>query len=151
ITEQDFFVVTSSLVQGYVEIKSDGPHLTGSVVFGDPGRSRYSSSLPLVSSSNLAADLVFGQVASGMVGGVPYYTGAALLNPGSTNAPGTVQVFNSDGSLLRTKAITVPANRRIVDVLTGPQFFPDLAGGSIGSGYIRVTLSQPVAGFALFG
>ena len=50
---------------------------------------------------------------------------------------------------MRTKQETIPAKRRTSQLLT--QYFADLTGQNIDSGYIKVTVDRPVAGFALFG
>ncbi len=43
ITDQNFFLDPTTHTEGYVKITSTGPKLAGSVVFGDPGRSQFSS------------------------------------------------------------------------------------------------------------
>ena len=146
VAEQDFFLPDpelSLLTQGYVEISSDGPKLAGSVVFGDPDRSRFSSSLPLI--SGLETGLVFGQVASNDT----YFMGLALLNPQGSNVSVTVEIFDKDGQQIRSVTFEIGPLRRISKLLT--EYFEDLVGIDLSSGYIRITAEEPIAGFALFG
>ena len=146
ITEQDFFLDNlAEMTQGYVEITSDGPTLSGSVVFGDPGRSTFSTALPLI--SVLRNAFVFGQVASD----VTFFMGVALLNPNDMDANATVEIFDRDGNLIRTKVIVIQANRRVSKLLTQQEYFPDLVGVNLSSGYIVITVDKNIAGFALFG
>ena len=146
VAEQEFFLPNpdlSLLTQGYVEISSDGPKLAGSVVFGDPDRSRFSSSLPLI--SDLETGLVFGQVASNDT----YFMGLALLNPQDSNVSVTVEIFDKDGRQIRSATFEIGPLRRISKLLT--EYFEDLVGIDLSSGYIRITAEKPIAGFALFG
>jgi hypothetical protein len=144
ITDQAFFLEAGSTqTQGYVKITSSGPRLSGSVVFGDPARSTFSSSLPLV--SKLLNNVVFGQVASDAT----YFTGVAILNPGDAAASATIEVFDATGNRVVTKTESIGARKRKSQLLT--QYFSDLIGRSQSSGYIRVTVDQGVASFALFG
>ena len=144
ITSQEFFFnAGNTLTQGYIKITSSGPKLAGSVVFGDPGRSRFSSSLPLV--SVLRPGAVFSQVASNQT----YFTGLALLNPNDNDASALIEVFDRGGTLVISKSEPIQARRRKSLLLT--QYFPTLVGRDLSSGYIRVTANQNVAAFALFG
>jgi hypothetical protein len=144
ISDQKFFTdAGSTLTQGYLEITSSGPRLSGSVVFGDPERNRFSSALPLI--ARLQSSAVFSQVASNRT----YFTGLALLNPNTADASGTIEVFDRNGAVVRSAAQQVRAGRRVAQLLT--QYFPDLIGADLSSGYIKVTLDRGVAGFALFG
>jgi len=134
-------------MQGYVEITSSGPRLTGSVVFGDQARSTFSSALPLA--ANLRKDMIFAQVASAEGSSPSWFTGLALLNAGSTDASAMLQVFDENGALVTSGHFVVAARRRLSQLLT--QYFPDLVGRNILKGYIRVTTDQPLASFGLFG
>jgi hypothetical protein len=147
VGNQDFFLSAGQLTQGYVEVTSDGARLAGSVVFGDPQGAGYTAALPLVQA--LQTSMVFGQVASGLVGDNAYFTGLAMLNPAGTDAHVLVELFNRDGRLVTSSSETVPANRRKSKVLT--EFFPALTGQNISSGYIKVTSDRGLASFALFG
>jgi hypothetical protein len=144
ISDQNFFLdAGNQTLQGYVVIESDGVRLAGSVVFGDPGRSRFSSALPLV--RELGRDLVFGQLASNDV----YFTGLAIVNPNDGAVNAEVSVYDAAGQLLASKTERVEGRCRRSGVLT--QWFPELIGLNRGSGYIRVKADGGVASFALFG
>jgi hypothetical protein len=147
VDAQDFFLSADRLTQGYIEVKSDGAPLSGSVIFGDQQGSKYSAALPLV--STLQTAMVFGQVASGMVGDKPYYTGLALLNPTNMDAQVLVELFDRDGRRVTWDSLTIPANRRKSNLLT--EYFPGLTGQDIAAGYIKVTSDRGLASFALFG
>ncbi len=144
ITDQTFFLDAGGvLTQGYVKVTSDGPSLAGSVVFGDQGLGQFSASLPLV--SQLLDSMIFGQVASDAV----YFTGAAILNPNEVAVTATIDVFDKEGNLVVTVTRVIAAGRRTSLLLT--QYFPELEDRTISSGYIRITVDQGVASFALFG
>jgi hypothetical protein len=147
VSDQRFFLDSGTqLTQGYVQITSNA-RLVGSVVFGDPTHSRQTSALPLISS--LDSSLVFGQVASGPIGSVEYWTGMALLNPSGMDAHVTITVFDRDGRLVASKVEPIPAYRRSKGLLT--EYFPGLMGQTINGGYITVTSDQPLASYSLFG
>ncbi len=144
ISDQKFFLDAGSTAsQGYLEITSDGPRLTGSIVFGDPERSRYSTALPLI--SQLRSSMVFGQLASDET----YYTGLALVNPGNTVATATLEAYDRDGNLAAIREESIPAHGRSLGLLT--QYFPSLVGQSRSSGYILVRATGGLAGYAVFG
>jgi hypothetical protein len=147
VSAQDFFVSAAQMTQGYIEVKSNGALLAGSVAFGDPAQSKYTAALPLVSTVQKA--MVFGQVASGMVGDKSYFTGLALLNPTNADAQVTIELFDRDGRRVTSGTLTIPAGRRRSSLLT--EYFPGLTGQNIGSGYIKVTSDRGLASFALFG
>ena len=144
ISDQSFFVAPGSgTTQGYVKITSSGPRLAGSVVFGDPARNTFSSSLPLV--STLLTSFVYSQLASNET----FFTGIAILNPGDADATVTVEVFDAKGVRVVATVESIPARGRKSQLLT--QYFPALIGQSRSSGYIKVTSDRAVASFALFG
>jgi hypothetical protein len=144
ISDPSFFGLQSGeMVQGYIEILSNGPRLAGNVIFGDPEMTTFATALPLV--SQLESSLVFGQVASDQT----YFTGLALLNPNYEDAVATVDIYKADGTLDDSITITIPARQRVSKLLT--QFFPALLGQNRSSGHIRVTVDQGIAGFSVFG
>ncbi len=144
VSDQRFFLDAGSDVrQGYVEVTSDGIKLTGSTVFGDPGLDRFSSALPLVSA--LETDVLFSQLASDDI----YFTGLAILNPGSSTVSAAIDVFDSSGRQLATRTESIGPRRRHSGVLT--QWFPNLQGMKLAQGYVRVRTDSGAASFALFG
>jgi len=143
ISDQQFFIGPGGTRQGYVEIVTSGVRIIGTVVFGDPERNSFSAALPLVSASQ--KQLVFSQVASDAT----YFTGIAITNPRDTDVSANIQVFASNGSLLASTTEVVTRRGRTSKLLT--EFFPNLAGTAVSSGYITITADDEVGGFALYG
>jgi hypothetical protein len=131
------------LTQGYVEIRSSGPLLSGSVTFGDEQGQTFSAALPLI--GLLQSRFAFSQVASDAT----YYTGVAIVNPTPGVADAQIEVFDGSGRVLESGIFPVPARGRLSRLVT--EYFPALTGHSIGAGYIKVTTSVPAASYALFG
>ena len=131
------------VVQGYIEIISSDVRMAGNVVFGDPEGISFSTALPLV--SELQDSILFSHVASDDT----FFTGLAILNPNTTDVLATVDLHGSDGRREATVTTIIPARQRKSQLLT--EYFPHLVGESRSSGYVRVTTSQAVASFSLFG
>ncbi len=143
ITDQTFFLdAGDSLTQGYLVITAD-VRMSGSVIFGDPARSRFSAALPLV--SNLLSDIVYGQLASNET----YFMGVAVLNPGAADLTATIEVYDASGALQFTVDVPVPAGERRSQLLT--QYIPAMVGQDFSSGYVRVRLTSGGASFSLYG
>ncbi len=145
VDDPAFFIDAGSVLeQGYVVVTSDGVKLAGDVLFGNPGSTPFAAALPLVSTAH--NEMVFGQVASNDT----FYTGIAVLNPNGKPAAGAIRVFDNEGKLVASKGLVIPASGRVSKLLT--EYFPELNGKSIGSGYITVSSSlSNLVGFALFG
>jgi hypothetical protein len=145
VTDQAFFLDTSETQrQGYVEIAGSAElKLTGSVSFGGRGGRAFYSALPLI--AGVQADMIFGQVASNGT----FFTGLALFNPGDEPADAVIQVFDSNGAVVASKAHTIGPKSRSVGLLT--ELFPELSGRDLSSGYVNVSSFRGLAGFALFG
>ena len=144
VADQNFFLNPgSSVVQGHVEITSDGLALSGSVVFSDSDRATFSSALPLV--STLHGSFTFGQVASDET----YFTGIAILNPSENPAGALVEIFDRLGARIAATRETIPAGGRRSRLLT--EYFPGIRGQSHRGGYVKVSADRAIAGFALFG
>jgi hypothetical protein len=144
IAEQDFFLDSGSqLSQGYVQISSNGPKLTGSIVFGDPRRAQFSSALPLV--STFLNRFVFSQLASDET----WYTGIAILNPDDSAATVTLDVLDENGTVIGSTVLSIPPGQRTSRLLT--EYFPALAAQHRTKGYIRISSDKGLASFALFG
>ncbi len=135
--------LSKTITQGWVEISSDGARLIGSVAFGAAGPQNFASALPLADGVN--RNVVFSHAASNAT----WFTGLALLNPGSLSTQATVDLYGADGSLQATVTTDVPAKGRTSRLLT--ELFPMLTGMDRTSGYIRVSSTWPLASFALFG
>ncbi len=144
VSGADFFgSLGEGLHQGYLEIISNGPRITGSVMFGDPAGNSFAAGLPLV--SELQTSVVFSHVASSDL----FYTGISLMNPNATASYATIDVYSADGTRQCTVQEYIPAKGRASKLLT--QYFPVMVGKSQTSGYIRVTSDRGIAAFALFG
>jgi hypothetical protein len=148
VSDQKIFLdpgadLINAITQGWVEIASDGARLAGSVTFGNAGKENFASALPLVDELN--RNVIFSHAASNAT----YFTGVALLNPGSISAQATIDLYGADGTLEATVTTSVPAKSRKSRLLT--ELFPLLVGQDRTSGYIRVTSDWPLASFALFG
>ncbi len=131
------------LSQGFIEIRSSGPLLAGSVVFADFDGRAFSTALPLV--TTLQSRLVYSQLASNST----YFTGLSIANPGSIPANALIEVFDKAGRSIASAAQTIPANGRVSELLT--EYFPALAEQDIDTGYIKITSDGRVASFAVFG
>ncbi len=135
-------------IQGYLLIESVGTTpapLIGSASFGDPGAIKMGASLPLV--QNLATEFVFSQVASNAI----WWSGITIVNPNDGAATVTLKLLDASGSPLGTAIVVIPAGQRISKLLTEPEYFGQLAGKDIGSGYIHVVSDKGVAAFAAYG
>ena len=144
VSDPNFFLAsTEMLTQGHVRVWSSGIRLAGSVVFGDMNTERFATALPLV--SELTESAIFGHVVSDET----YFMGLAVANPTGSPLSAVVELFDSSGRSVQKTTETVPARGRRSRLLT--QYFPELAGEKIGSGFIKVTAGEKFAGFALFG
>ncbi len=61
----------------------------------------------------------------------------------------TMDVHDRNGNPVRTRAESIRAKGRVSKLVT--QYFEDLVGQDLASGYIKVTVDKGVASFALFG
>ena len=145
IDDPEFFVTLEpgEIAAGYVEIVSDGVRISGSTVFGDRTGESFSSALPLV--SVLHKNVLFSHIASNDL----YFTGLAIVNPGTSTATATIELYSAGGILLASKTGTIAAKHRSSRLLT--EYFPSLAGEDHASGYIRLISNSPIASFALIG
>jgi len=145
IDDPDFFqeMDLNELTLGYVEIKSNGLRLTGSVVFGDINGRTFSTALPLI--SKLQQSVLFSHVASNDL----YFTGYAIVNPNNANATARFDLYAADGSLTGTNTLVIPAFNREARLLT--EYFPQVSNQDITSGYVRITVDKPVAAYSIYG
>lgn len=143
IREGDFFGPPgNAILQGHVRITGT-VKIAGSVLFGDPGRDQFAAALPLTSAFQYG--IVFCQAASDST----WFTGLALMNPGDVAASARIDLFDSNGNIVAAKPeLILGSGRKSQEI---KQYFPELAGRQLSSGYIRVSSDQPLAGYALFG
>ena len=133
--------------EGWLRVDSTGGSVLGCLTFGNPADNHYMSTLPL--QSQPANRLYFAQVANGTVGGVSFFTGIAVVNPGDSPALVTIEVHGSDGALLGTATRQLAPREkyvRLIHQIEGIGTLPDQS-----SGYILVDADQPVFSFVLFG
>jgi hypothetical protein len=145
IEDPEFFgkAPAGSVVQGYVEIRSTGIRLAGSTMFGAQAPGQFSSSLPLV--AEMLRAMVIGHVASND----SYFTRLMLVNPGPADSLVTIDLYGADGQLEATVTEQVAAGKLSGKPVT--ELFPSLAGQNRTSGYLRLTATEPVMGYALIG
>jgi hypothetical protein len=145
IDDPDFFqeLDLDVLTQGYLEITSFGMRLAGSVMFGESSGKTFSTALPLV--SKLQYSMLFSHVASNDI----YYTGYAVVNPNSAGVTAKFELFAADGSLMGMKFVEIAAGHRTTRLFT--EYFPELRGQDIRSGYMRITVNAPVAAYSVYG
>jgi len=143
LADETLFGPSTSLRNGYLDIKSDGIRLAGSVVFGDPSGKLFRSVLPLVQASSKS--LVY----SHLVSSQDFFTGLALLNAGQATANVRLEVFSRQGQSLAVGQVILPPGSRRSQLLT--EYLPGLKGIRLDSGYIRLTSDEPIHSFALFG
>jgi hypothetical protein len=145
IEDPEFFLTLSpgGFAVGYLRIVSDAIRLSGSVVFGEINRQSSASALALISS--LQTSVLYSQVASNDI----YYTGIAILNPNSSAANVTLELFRADGTRIAEKIEVIKAHHRQSRVLV--QYFPLLEEVGQTGGYVRLRSDLPIASFAVFG
>ena len=116
------------------------PGLAGAVRFVNVDGSA-SAALPLV--PRRTNDFVFSQVAQKN----GWFTGVALLNPGTKPAVFKLDVFRADGTIAGSYSSELGPGERISSLLE------QLVAASAGQagGYVRVTSDENLTGFSLFG
>ncbi len=145
ISDPSFFLgaLPTQLTTGYIQVVSDGVRLSGDEVFSDALHGTFSTALPLISALQNSESL------SHIASDATYFTGLAILNPNAADATITIQIYTASGQLDKSLTLVLPANNRLSRLLT--EFFPDLAGQSRLSGYIKVTADQGIACYGIFG
>ena len=123
---------------------TQAPRLAGSVrFFGTNGRAV--SALPVLAEGQRS--ITYMHVAQENASNI--FTGLAMLNTSSSEATIRLEAFDRLGGLTARRDIRLPAEARVVDTINSAAFFGP-AFQQVG-GYLRVTSSQPLASFALFG
>lgn len=134
-----------NLTVGSIIIDTSDSGVVGDVIFGEPVRGRFISSLPMTSA--LATDVVFSHVAEGTAGNLTFFTGVALLNPGATDITVTVKVYTDTGRLVGSGDVPLAAGARTSRLLRD---FVPASLGQIG-GFVRLTATGGFSAFELFG
>ncbi|MFZ0430041.1 MAG: hypothetical protein WAO20_18130, partial [Acidobacteriota bacterium] len=94
-----------------------------------------------------AADLILPHLVSNR----QYFTGIAIANA-RNNQPsvsGAIELYSSSAELIATHDFELGSYERSSLLLT--EYFPELVGQSIGSGYVRIRADRPIACVALYG
>jgi hypothetical protein len=126
---------------GSLRIDADGAGVIGDILFGDPGNLRFAAASLL--QSQKFSQAVFSQVANGL----NYFTGLAVLNPGTQTASITLDVYTSSGTKTGSAILTLGPGQRFSRLLT--DLLP-AAAGQMG-GYISLTSKVPIIAQELFG
>jgi len=132
---------------GWLMVNSHGPGLLGCLTFGQPGANQYEATLPLQAGG--ASDIYFAQVANGVVGSTDFFTGVAIVNPGTTRLQAVISVHASDGALLGQVTRTLAPGEKYVRLLQTIEGIGELPDQS--SGFLRIFTDGPVLAFELFG
>jgi hypothetical protein len=117
---------STSGVTGFVEIAAAGGLLTSEPI---SGQSR--------------TDLLFSHIAQGS----GYFTGLALLNPGTTTSSVTIEVDSPAGAVVASKVVTIGPQQRLVGLIS--ELFPGIQN-QLG-GAVHVTATQGIYGLQIFG
>ncbi len=121
-----------------------GAAVVGAVVFSG-NYWRFAAALPLIGQGR--RETLIPHVAQSDAFRV--FTGLAVLNPGTEAADATVVAINSAGEESGRQDFLLQPGERAVDLLNGPVFFgPEF---SQNGGYLRLSSTQPLVSFALFG
>jgi hypothetical protein len=134
-------------VQGSIRVEgSDGSKLLANILFGDgdPTRTQlgFGAALPLsMVESTTSSKFIFSQVAQSQ----GFYTGVAFLAP--VGAEVRIEVFGRNGLVTGSNSLNLTPGQRSVWLLR--DLVPSTAGQT--GGYVKVTSSNPVIAFELFG
>ncbi len=139
ISDASLFRVTPP-GSGYLVMESDR-RLGGAVLFGDDTGAGFQTSLPLAYAGQ--KDLVYSQLAQNDT----YYTGVAVLNPGTAEANLQVSAYDADGMARGMGWHKLGPGCRFSRLLS--QLIPGLP--ALSKGYFLVRSDQPVFSFAVFG
>ncbi len=136
---------------GYLEIRLSGgqagifekaAHVVAAVSYEGEA---FNATLPMLEEGS--EETLFLHVAQETDGSV--FHGLAILNSGPAEVEGTVEVFDASGLLRDTVEFRLDPGERVVDLLNGHRYFGS-AFSQVG-GHLRVTASNEVIAFALFG
>jgi WD40 repeat protein len=125
-------------VTGWIEVEGTLDPLMGTITFGDDGET-YKTTFQLQAAAE--KEFVFPIVAQDDT----YYTGTALLNPGSETATVTVELWGPGGTLDRTTTFSLAGKNQTSRYLSN--YFPNLEPRLTGN--IRVRSDKPLYGIAV--
>ena len=141
IKDPAFFMTSDqgNAVSGYVEIISDGPMLSGSILYGDRSRQASYTAMPLI--SNLDTSTLFNHVASNDM----YSSRIVVVNPGAEETTVTASLYAANGTMLESSQAVVPSKGRLAKGIK--EYFATLVNEAQMEGYIKLTSSNPTTAY----
>lgn len=139
--------LSAGVISGYLKVVSDRGDLVGCLTFTDRAVAAYAAALPL--QRDAGNRFLYSHVAVGAIGGIPYYTGVAVLNTGAADVTGHFTVYDAAGTVRGEADAVFPAGRKLSRMLT--DFVPGL--GDQAGGYVTLTApaGSTLMSFELFG
>jgi hypothetical protein len=137
---QSLFGFTGGFQNGWVHVVAEQP-VTGIVIYAEltnhgvavtPSPDSFSKNLLLSHIADLA----------------PWWTGVALLNPGSVDAQAGIFAITPDGQLIGNAKVTIPAGQKIARLLS--EWIPQTQTRTSDGGFIFVSSTVPLYGMELF-
>ncbi|MFZ0428971.1 MAG: hypothetical protein WAO20_12710 [Acidobacteriota bacterium] len=127
-------------LDGWLEVRATGPSINGSLTFHVTTIGSVASVASVAQGSDRA---LFSHIATSL----GFFTGLAILNPGSLTANARIVALRPDGSVVGGRSVVLRPGQRISDVLT------NLISGSSGlaGGFIWVESDLPLYLTSLFG
>ena len=119
--------------------------ISGAAVVGASTGKQVLTGMPMMASGSTEA--VFPHLATGVGGGVGYFTGLAFQNMDSATTAIQIQLRSADGSSTRETTLSLPPGGRLAALLS--EIFPGLPP-QLG-GQIRVVSSRPIGMVEAFG
>ncbi len=138
---------SAAVIQGFLKVESSQAGLLGCVTFMDRAGAVMASSLPL--QSKVGNRFLFSHLAVGTIGGIPYFTGIAVLNTGAADVTAHFTVYDMLGNKTGEADALIPAGRKVSRMLT------DFVGGlpAQNGGYVTLTAPEgsSLMSFEIFG
>jgi len=134
-----------SPTSGYLRVDPRGTlGVLGAISFGDEAGGLFRTSLPLMEQGEKM--WVMDHIANGALGGIRFFTGMAILNPGLTEQMVTVVAHDQTGAVQDTRELMLMPGERSVFLLD--QLMPGLT--SLFGGYIIVESMSEGSGVMVF-
>jgi hypothetical protein len=144
LTDAAFVTYGADLVQGHLELATDGPRISGSTTFSTAQTGHTAATtLPLITPTS--RPLFF----SSTILDPWLFTGLAIVNAVGTSNTVTIEFFAPDGTRRATTQEILPArgcHRRLLDT-----YIPWQKMRSSFQGYVRVSAEGRIAGCAMAG
>ncbi len=137
---EETFGFRGGLSTGWLRVRSASPTLLGTLVYSVPEQGMVAA---VAAAHRSQSSAVFSHIATTL----DYFTGIALLNPGSAVANYTLLAVRSDGSQVGTCRGALLPGQRESRLLT--EFVPETAG--LAGGIVWIVADTPLAMTSLFG